>query len=75
MAVDGVCSDASILPCPAQVRSGQVRTSVQLVPLIPCLNGSQEGANWWRSPPRLHNSPTGSESAGASRVVWVQGKL
>lgn len=63
---------SAVMPlfCPAQVRS-----SVQLVPLIPCLNGSQEGANWWRSPARLHNSPTGSESAGASRVVWVQGKL
>lgn len=37
------------LSCP-----GQVRSRVQLVPLIQCLTGGQGGANWWRSLAPLH---------------------
>ena len=49
------------LSCP-----GQVRSRVQLVPLLQCLNGQQEGGNWWRSLVPLH------QGTDWERICWCQ---
>lgn len=49
------------LSCP-----GQVRSRVQLVPLIQCHSGCQEGANWQRSPAPFHHS------TNWERICWCQ---